>query len=152
MMISMDDTRTFSGHECASYSRSEALVRSHGNSFSSSTILGGSQGRSIGSHGQKHLRLLSLNKKKRRDELMYSKAEIERELGMPCDHFCAPYGVPSVDFDLDREGGLSEELGYQSFATGARGANREGDSPFALKRDHLLAGWGDYQLQYFFSR
>ena len=111
-----------------------------------------SAGMRIGSHSQKHSRLSHLTESKRRDELEYSKAEIEKELGEPCLHFCAPYGVPSVDFDLDREGRLSEKLGYKSFATGARGANKMGDSPFSLKRDHILAEWGDYQLRYFLSR
>jgi len=83
--------------------------------------------------------------------LTASKLEIETHMGIDCEHFCAPYGLPGEDFYLKRDGQLAQEIGYRSFATGCRGANKKGDSSLALKRDHLLANWDIPQLRYFFS-
>ena len=108
-------------------------------------------GITIGSHTTSHRRLSELSLKEVEKELTDSKFEIETQLGINCEHFCAPYGIPSQDFNLIRDGKLAKECGYRSFATGRRGINIKGTNPFALKRDHLLAGWDIQQLRYFFG-
>ena len=108
-------------------------------------------GMTIGSHTATHTRLSELSAEQVCVEMERSKTEIERHTGHPCQHFCAPYGNPDRDFDLFRDGGLARKMGYSTFATGARGPNLQGDSPFALRRDHMLANWGFHQLKYFFQ-
>jgi len=110
-----------------------------------------SEGMTIGSHSMTHPKFINLDEDKKRTELTESKRQIEGKLGGECNHFCAPYGVPGSDFDLSLDSRLADQAGYASFATGKRGPNRAGDSPYAIRRDHLLAEWGNYQLKYFFS-
>lgn len=109
-------------------------------------------GMTIGSHTRTHARLAALTVEQARRELGESKAEIERQMGTECRHFCAPYGLPDRDFDGIRHARLAKEAGYGSFATSRRGATLGGDDPFQLRRDHLLASWGRHQLRYFLSR
>jgi len=108
-------------------------------------------GMTIGSHTQTHVRLADITDAEAAKELTDSKAKIEQETEQPCHHFCAPYGLPDIDFSgRDRE--LAAAAGYRSFVTGIRGATRAGDDAYKLKRDHLLANWGNHQLRYFLSR
>jgi peptidoglycan/xylan/chitin deacetylase (PgdA/CDA1 family) len=109
-------------------------------------------GMTVGSHSRSHARLLGLDRARALAEMTDSKREIERELGRDCRHFCAPYGLPGRDFDPMRDPLLAREAGYASFASGARGAMTPGGDPFLLKRDHLLANWGEHQLRYFLTR
>ena len=109
------------------------------------------KGMIIGSHCRAHVRLADLGAGTAMAELSESKAAIEREVGAECGHFCPPYGIPEKDFFLERDGTLARETGYRSLATGWRGAMRQGDDPFRLRRDHLIAGWGKHQLRYFLS-
>jgi len=111
-----------------------------------------SAGMTIGSHSLSHVALATLDPERALAEMAESKAEIERTLGTRCDHFCAPYGTPGVHFDPTRDPGLARAAEYASFATGERGPMVHGGDPFYLKRDHLLAGWGEYQLRYFLSK
>ena len=108
-------------------------------------------GMTIGSHTVRHSKLSDISMQEAEVELRESKLQIERNLRITCDHFCAPYGSPDVDYDSAQHPQLAENLGYRSFATGFRGHMARGDSPFTLKRDHLLANWGLYQVRYFFS-
>ena len=110
-----------------------------------------SAGMTIGSHTASHARLSELSEEEVCVELGRSKTEIEKNTGHPCRHFCAPYGNPDRDFHLSRDGRLAMDTGYSTFATGVRGPNRQGCSPFALRRDHMLANWGMHQLKYFLS-
>ena len=105
----------------------------------------------IGSHTTTHTRLSDLTDDQTRAEMENSKTEIEQNTGQPCRHFCPPYGIPNTDYDAVVDVELAKSSGYKTFATGIRGPNRQGDSPFALKRDHLLAGWENFQLRYFLS-
>ena len=108
-------------------------------------------GMTIGSHTVSHARLSELSARGASIEMERSKTEIEKNTSQPCRHFCAPYGSPDRDFDLYRDGRLAMETGYSTFATGVRGPNCQGGSPFALRRDHMLAKWGWHQLKYFLS-
>ena len=108
-------------------------------------------GMTIGSHTVRHSRLSDISMQEAEVELRESKSQIERNLSITCDHFCAPYGSPDVDYNSAQHPKLAKKLGYRSFATGFRGHMTRGGSPFSLKRDHLLANWGLYQVRYFFS-
>lgn len=109
-------------------------------------------GVSFGSHTHSHANLMRSTQEKIRDELRRSKALIEERLGIACRHFACPWGRPGIDFDTQAAPRIARELGYQSFATTARGPMRQGNDPFLLRRDHLIAGWENFQLRYFFSR
>jgi len=109
-------------------------------------------GIAIGSHTGGHVALARLNDDDALDELTRSRQRIEAELGAPCRHFCAPFGLPVRHYRPDRDPALARAAGYLSFATGLRGPNRAGQDVFALRRDQLLAGWSTAQLRYFLSR
>jgi peptidoglycan/xylan/chitin deacetylase (PgdA/CDA1 family) len=109
-------------------------------------------GMTIGSHTVSHAHLKDLSDAEVTRELTESKATIERELGIPCPHFCCPWGRPGLDYTPGREPEMARKAGYRSFLTTRRGSNREKPSPFDLSRDHLLAGWPRYEVRYFLSR
>jgi len=106
-------------------------------------------GMTIGSHSVGHVYLKSLDDNVAMDELTISRDMILEKTGQPCRHFCCPFGRTDVDFDPKRHPQMAAQAGYESFLTGHRGKNRPGDSPFDIKRDHLLANWSDHQLRYF---
>ncbi len=108
-------------------------------------------GMNFGSHTASHARLTALSPEAADQELRGSKRAIENELDQDCDHFCAPYGISGQDFDPARDATLASDAGYRSFATGTRGAMRQGDDALSLKRDHIVANWGNHQLRYFLS-
>ncbi len=105
----------------------------------------------VGSHTVNHAHLKDLDKAAVETELKGSKQKIEAETGRPCRHFCCPFGRAGVDFVPGRDPEIARRVGFASFLTGHRGANRRGDSPLFVRRDHLLAAWGDHQLRYFLS-
>ena len=109
-------------------------------------------GMTVGSHSRGHAKLARLDRAQALAEMISSKQAIERETGRACRHFCAPYGLPGTDFDSTRDPALAREAGYASFASSARGAMAANGDPYRLKRDHLLANWGEHQLRYFLSR
>jgi len=109
-------------------------------------------GMTIGSHTMNHVHLAALDENAVEAELKGSKDAIEAQLGRSCDHFCCPFGRPDVDFIPGRDPEIARRLGYRSFLSGHRGATTRGASPMMIRRDHLLAGWGNRQLSYFFSR
>ena len=107
---------------------------------------------SFGSHTKSHANLINLNADEIRAELSASKKTIEKELQTSCAHFACPWGRLHLDFDPSITKPIAIDLGYKSFATTNRGENFKGDDIFQIKRDHLLAGWGNYQLKYFFGK
>lgn len=109
-------------------------------------------GMTIGSHTCSHVPLKELDELMIRSELVCSKQKIERELKTKCEHFCCPWGNPGIHFKSNRDPLMAKEVGYRSFSTNVRGPNLHYADQFMIKRDHLLAGWGNYQLQYFLSK
>lgn len=107
---------------------------------------------SFGSHTKTHANLKKLSEEEIRQELRTSKLIIEKELNIPCDHFACPWGRVNISFDPQITTPVSKELGYKTFATTDRGKMQKGDDLFLIKRDHLLAQWGNFQLKYFFSK
>jgi peptidoglycan/xylan/chitin deacetylase (PgdA/CDA1 family) len=110
-----------------------------------------SAGMTLGSHTYSHAHLIDLDAEAVERELTLSKRLIEERLGVECAHFGCPWGHPGADYDMARDPGIAKVAGYHSFASTQRGANHAGGDVFALKRDHLLAEWGDHQLRYFLS-
>jgi hypothetical protein len=108
-------------------------------------------GMTIGSHTINHVHLAELDDAAASAEITGSKQTIETELGRTCDHFCCPFGREGIDYDAARHPDLIRRAGYRSFLTGQRGAMTQGGSSMLIRRDHLLCGWGNHQLKYFFS-
>ena len=108
-------------------------------------------GMTIGSHTVHHSRLATLDAEQALTALTQSKAVIEENMAIPCPHFCAPFGIPGRDFKVERDPDLARQAGYQSMATTERGVMRSGDDPLRIRRDHVLANWGNHQLRYFLS-
>ncbi len=106
-------------------------------------------GMTIGSHSVDHVHLLDLGDADAADELQRSKKMIEAGTGAPCRHFCCPFGRAGIDFDPARHPKMAMDAGYASFLTAIRGNNLAGRSPYDVRRDHVLANWGDHQLRYF---
>lgn len=107
---------------------------------------------SFGSHTCGHVNLIQLTDVQIEQELLLSKNKIEHELSVPCVHFACPWGQVDVNFSPTVTKPIAQKLGYKSFATTHRGKMQQGDDLFQLRRDHLLAGWENYQLNYFFSK
>ncbi len=105
----------------------------------------------IGSHTCSHAKLSTMEACDAKTELLNSKLKIENKLGIVCRHFSAPFGTSGKHFLKDLHPKIAQEVGYCSFFTAERGANLQGTNPFNIRRDTLLAGWGNYQLRYLFS-
>ena len=74
----------------------------------------------------------------------------EEPLGRQVEHFSAPYGEahrfsPAVS-------DAARRAGYASCATAQRGRNTGADDLYALRRDHLEAGWPVAHVRYFLGR
>jgi len=109
-------------------------------------------GMTIGSHTINHVHLTDLDDDAVKAELAGSKQLIETELGRACDHFCCPFGRVNIDYRPDHHPAIAGGVGYRTFLATTRGAVHQGASLMGIPRDHLLAGWENYQLRYFFSR
>lgn len=106
---------------------------------------------SFGSHTKTHAHLAKLNNEAVEYEMRESKQIIEQELQQPCLHFACPWGRIHIDFDPSITTPVAKALGYRSFVTTNRGKTVHGSDPYLLPRDHVLAGWSNYQLRYFFG-
>uniref|UniRef100_UPI001D0EA9F0 polysaccharide deacetylase family protein n=1 Tax=Candidatus Magnetaquicoccus inordinatus TaxID=2496818 RepID=UPI001D0EA9F0 len=109
-------------------------------------------GMTIAPHTRSHRNLTHLAVEEVRQELRHSREDIAHHLGRDVRHIACPVGRPHWDFRPEVEPVVAEEEGFASFITSERGANRAGDNPYRIRRDHLCACWGDYQVKYFFSR
>ncbi len=107
---------------------------------------------SFGSHTVTHANLMEISASDIEKELLTSKQEIEKQLGIDCTHFACPWGRAGIDFNSAITTDIAKGLGYKTFATTNRGAVTVGSDLYQLKRDHLLANWGNYQLKYFFGQ
>lgn len=107
---------------------------------------------SFGSHTKTHARLSLLSNSKIEEELKLSKHVIEEELKSICKHFACPWGRINLDFNSKISIPIAKQLGYSTFSTTNRGKMTYGDSPYLIRRDHILSNWSNYQLKYFFSK
>ena len=84
----------------------------------------------IGCHTLSHLSLGNLSREDARNEMLRSKAEIEKQIGRPVRHLAYPYGKkPDAS---TRETELAREIGFASAVTTRIG------NLFDEHRDHLL--------------
>ncbi len=99
----------------------------------------------IGSHGQTHTVLSALQRKDARDEIVQSKATIERQLGRACTLFSYPNGTRR-DFGPEDQQMLIE-AGYRGAVTQIVGVNGHGSSLNELRRVNVsrVAGLGYFQ-------
>jgi peptidoglycan/xylan/chitin deacetylase (PgdA/CDA1 family) len=95
-------------------------------------------GVTIGSHTVEHPIMSSLDADRREWEVVQSKQEIERHLGMPCCLFSYPNGT-AEDFD-DRDKANLEKAGYVAAVTQIAGMNDGRTDRFALKRLNIGHG------------
>lgn len=87
---------------------------------------------SFGSHTHSHMILGRAEPEVIRQELRESRELIERETGLPCQHFCYPNGAAG-DFSIQSEE-LLNEAGFRSSITTLGGMNAVPSSPFLLRR------------------
>jgi peptidoglycan/xylan/chitin deacetylase (PgdA/CDA1 family) len=106
---------------------------------------------SFGSHTCNHVNLSLLSEQEIVFELRDCKRIIEEKLGKVCKHFACPFGVPGKFYDEEQIARIAKSISYESVASTRRGKMNHKDDLFRLKRDHLLANWGNYQLKYFFG-
>jgi peptidoglycan/xylan/chitin deacetylase (PgdA/CDA1 family) len=106
-------------------------------------------GHEVGSHTRSHPDLSALNGPALREELETSKEELERRLGRRVHHLSAPYGDAARFSPAVSQ--AAQAAGYESCATARRGANLPGQDVYALRRDHLVAGWPLRDLRWFLS-
>jgi peptidoglycan/xylan/chitin deacetylase (PgdA/CDA1 family) len=107
-------------------------------------------GHEVGSHTRSHPNLARVSAEALQDELRGSRDELERRLGRPVRHVSAPYGN-AASF-APRVSQAAEESGYASCSSALRGINAGGADVYALRRDHLSAGWPLREVRYFLSR
>jgi peptidoglycan/xylan/chitin deacetylase (PgdA/CDA1 family) len=80
------------------------------------------------SHTRFHPTLTRCDDDECAEELVGSKAEVERLVGRPCEHFAYPYGMYG-----SREVEILKAAGYKTARTTDVGWNDEGSDPFRLK-------------------
>lgn len=97
-------------------------------------------GMTIGSHTVEHPILASLDDGQRNDEVVESKREIERQLGIRCMLFSYPNGT-AHDFD-DRDKANLRKAGYVAAVTQIVGVNDRHTDRFALRRLNIGHGHG----------
>lgn len=105
----------------------------------------------FGSHTHSHANLTKIGVDEIERELKQSKLLIEQKLGIQCKHFACPWGRTNLDFDPEVAPRIAERLGYSTFATTDRGKMLHKNNGMLIKRDHLIAQWENYQLNYFFG-
>ena len=106
-------------------------------------------GHEVGSHTRTHANLAMLDEAALADELAGSRAELEQRLARPPRHVSAPYG--ERDRFSPAVSAAARAAGYESCATAQRGRNHGPDDVYALRRDHLVAGWPLRDLRYFLA-
>jgi peptidoglycan/xylan/chitin deacetylase (PgdA/CDA1 family) len=104
-------------------------------------------GHEIGSHTLSHARLSAIAPAEAEREIAQSKVMLEEMTGAPVKHFCFPYGLARDFPPYCRQ--YVERAGYESCASAVRGINTAGADVYALRRDHIMAGWPLSQLKYF---
>lgn len=86
----------------------------------------------FGSHGVSHAKLKELGPGKLKEEISFSKKQLETQLGKPVRFFSYPYGT-CEDFG-GREKALVKEAGYEAAFSKIYGTNDSGADLFSLKR------------------
>ena len=106
----------------------------------------------FGSHTASHTKLSTLNEEQIKYELETSKQVIEEKLEISCDHFAPPNGNIGVDFFPEIAEKIAREAGYRTLVSASRGKTDKSSNLYLLRREHLVAAWGNHQLKYFLSK
>lgn len=109
------------------------------------------QGHEIGSHTHTHPNLPNLNIMEVQEELEFSKSILEQHCGK-IKHFAYPYGKKS-DFNAACLS-LVQEAGYESCATGMRGAHFQSCAHYPLPvifRDVIISHWPVRHIKFFIA-
>ena len=99
-------------------------------------------GVSIGSHTCTHPWLTDVTLEEARREIVESKARLEQQLDKPVCLFAYP-GGRIRDFDQDIISSVANS-GYSGACTGLNGTNKDGISPYLLRRTKIEVGDGVY--------
>jgi len=106
----------------------------------------------FGSHTASHTILSTLNEEQTKYELETSKKVIEEKLKVPCDHFAPPNGYIGTGFFPEIAEKIAREVGYRTLVSASRGKTDKNSNLYCLRREHLVAAWGNHQLKYFLSK
>jgi peptidoglycan/xylan/chitin deacetylase (PgdA/CDA1 family) len=115
-----NEPRRFQDEECLTWEEARELRRA---------------GVDFGSHTVTHPQLHHVTPEQLREEIGYSKDQMESRLGDPVDTFSYPYAFPEADRTfVGRLSGLLEECGYQRGVSTVVGRAGRTDSRFFMKR------------------
>jgi hypothetical protein len=109
------------------------------------------QGMEAGSHTTRHVYLADQTDADAEAALRESKADVERELSTPCEHFAFPCGVPVRAF-ARRHVDMVRRAGYSSAGSTVVGRQRPGDDPFLVRRTRLEPEWPLSEVAFAVSR
>jgi peptidoglycan/xylan/chitin deacetylase (PgdA/CDA1 family) len=90
-------------------------------------------GQEIGSHTAHHVNLNQVDRARAKDEITQSKHALEAMTGVPCSHFCYPYG--QYDFEHTM---MARTAGYESATTTEHGIADASHGAFELPRIGIL--------------
>jgi peptidoglycan/xylan/chitin deacetylase (PgdA/CDA1 family) len=111
-----------------------------------------SMGFAIGSHTRSHARLSELSTEEQfREEVMFSKTDIEQKLGMECPYIAWPYGTRGDTSTRSLE--YIQQCGYSACFGAFRGRVLPGiTNRYAIPRHHFEADWPLNHVTYFLAR
>jgi peptidoglycan/xylan/chitin deacetylase (PgdA/CDA1 family) len=98
-------------------------------------------GQEIGSHTQHHTDLLAVDTQLARAEIFASKTELEAMTGVPCQHFCYPYGRFNASHVA-----MAQEAGYESATTTKHGYVDSTFDAFELPRIGVMKNTNFFQF------
>lgn len=90
----------------------------------------------IGSHSRTHANLVEIGRAQWRDEIIGSKLELQRVLGLPIESFAYPFGVG--DAEIFRK---TAEYGYDSGVGLGKGMIHDRGDLYYLNRREVLGNW-----------
>ncbi len=99
-------------------------------------------GMDIGSHTRTHAKLTELSPEQAREQIAFSRQELEQSISCEVRHFCYPYGWYGPEHAT-----MAREAGYASATTTHRGRVHAGDDPFTLRR--IMVARATNPLQFF---
>jgi peptidoglycan/xylan/chitin deacetylase (PgdA/CDA1 family) len=91
------------------------------------------QGHIVGSHSLSHPNLAFVNRQELTDEIVASKAEIEKNVGCPVAHFSYPSPIMEPHFSSDSVE-VTQKANYRTAVTCQSGPVERGDNTLSLKR------------------
>ncbi|HWQ57029.1 MAG TPA: polysaccharide deacetylase family protein [Bryobacteraceae bacterium] len=109
-------------------------------------------GFTIGSHTRRHARFADLtNELRLREEILYSKQDLEDKLGLECKYISWPYGTRA---DVTEQSiAYVRDCGYEACFGAFRGNLTPGKTNrYFIPRQHFEAGWPVSHVKFFIGR